>query len=147
MVTGIGGSAAHVLKGSPEESLGYFCRATLPSRFSAVTGACLMVKKADYLGVGGLDEEDFRVAFNDVDFCLKLEAKGKVNVLNPAAVLIHHESKSRGYEDNPQKQARFNLEKENLLAKWGRRISVDPWYNPNLSQEKIDYSLAWSPRV
>jgi hypothetical protein len=64
-----------------------------------------------------------------------------------AAVLIHHESKSRGYEDNPQKQARFNLEKENLLAKWGRRISVDPWYNPNLSQEKIDYSLASVPRV
>jgi len=147
VVTGIGGSAAHVLKGSPEESLGYFCRATLPSRFSAVTGACLMVKKADYLGVGGLDEEDFRVAFNDVDFCLKLEAKGKVNVLNPAAVLIHHESKSRGYEDNPQKQARFNLEKENLLAKWGRRISVDPWYNPNLSLEQIDYSLASPPRI
>ena len=147
VVTGIGGSAAHVLKGSPEESLGYFCRATLPSRFSAVTGACLMVKKADYLGVGGLDEEDFRVAFNDVDFCLKLEAKGKVNVLNPAAVLIHHESKSRGYEDNPQKKARFNLEKENLLAKWGQRIFEDPWYNSNLTHENIDYSLASEPRV
>ena len=147
VVTGIGGSAAHVLKGSPSESLGYFCRATLPSRFSAVTGACLMVKKSDYQDVGGLDEEDYRVAFNDVDFCLKLEAKGKVNLLNPAAVLIHHESKSRGYEDNPQKQARFNLEKENLLAKWGRRILEDPWYNPNLTLEKIDYSLAWSPRT
>ena len=105
-----------------------------------------MVKKADYLSVGGLDEDAFPVAFNDVDFCLKLEQQGKANLLNPQAVLLHHESKSRGYEDNPQKQARFNYERENLLQKWGSRIQNDPWYNSNLSLEGIDYQLAFPPR-
>jgi len=141
VVLGIGGVAGHAFCHSPGNSLGYFNRAILPSEFSAVTAACLMVEKKKYLEVDGLDETNLKVAFNDTDFCLKLRARGYRNVLNPYAILRHHESKTRGLEDNPQKLKRFNDETNMMKDRWQENLRNDPCYNPNLTLVSQDFSL------
>jgi GT2 family glycosyltransferase len=113
---------------------------------SAVTAACLVVRKELYQAVGGMDE-NLAIAFNDVDFCMKLRAAGYRNVYTPYAELFHHESVSRGAEDTAQKQARFKKEIAYMRAKWGTALRSDPFYNPNLTLEAEDFSLAWPPRV
>ncbi|MCL5255394.1 MAG: glycosyltransferase family 2 protein, partial [Gammaproteobacteria bacterium] len=107
---------------------------------SAVTAACLLVRKSIYQEVGGL-EEDLQVAFNDVDFCLKVLQHGYRNVFTPDAELYHYESKSRGKEDTPSKKAREQREIQYMRQKWPAIIAEDPCYNPNLSRLREDFSL------
>lgn len=147
VICGIGGWAGHAHKGFPGVSHGYAGRATLINEFSAVTGACMVLTKAKFDAVGGLDEEFLKVACNDVDLCLKLRARGLRNVFTPYAVLYHHESATRGYEDNPEKIARFQQEMAVMRERWGSALTDDPCYNPNLSLTHEDFSLAWPPRV
>jgi len=144
VITGIGGIAGHALKGFPREySDFYVC---LVHNVSAVTAACLVIRKAVYLEAGGFDE-NIAVAFNDVDFCLKVQSLGHRNLYTPFAELIHHESASRGAENTPEKVRRFQMEIELLRARWGDRLANDPAYNPNLSLQTEDFSLAYPPRV
>lgn len=147
VILGIGGVAAHVFTGFPRTSFGYAGRATLRQSLSAVTAACLMVRKDHYLSVGGLDEENLKVAFNDVDLCLKLRQRGLRNVWTPFAEHYHLESATRGYETTPEKIKRFEQEHKFLRAKWGDNLTTDPAYSPNLTLERTDFSLAFPPRV
>ena len=142
VIMGIGGTAGHSHKGAKRGSAGYLCKLMLAQDVSGVTGACLMISKEKYERMGGLDEK-FVVAFNDVDFCCRLLDAGYYNVFTPFAQLYHYESKSRGYEDTPEKIARFNREKALLLERHGERIAKgDSYYNPSLNLSREDYSLA-----
>jgi GT2 family glycosyltransferase len=108
-----------------------------------VTGACLAIKRSTYLRVGGFDEITFPVAFNDVDFCLRVGKAGFRNVWTPYVEIYHHESATRGYEDTPEKKARFEGESAKLKERWGESLSVDPYYNVNLSRSSEDWSLRY----
>jgi GT2 family glycosyltransferase len=101
----------------------------------------MMVEKRKYFEVGGLEEQGLRVAFNDTDFCLKLRQKGYQNILNPRAILRHHESKSRGYEDTPEKIARFKAEADYMKNKWENELMNDDCYNKNLTLKSQDFAL------
>jgi len=149
VILGIGGVAGHCHKYCPGDLPGYFGRMATVHEAGGNTAACLLVRRNTYLSVGGLDEENLRVAFNDVDFCLKLRQAGLRNLWTPYAVLYHHESKTRGYEDTPDKQARFQAEIEFMQGRWGDALLHDPAYSPNLTLEREDFSfsLAWPPRV
>ncbi len=134
------GVAGHSHKHLSDRALGYFLRPHIIGNVSAVTAACMMVRRDVYEQVGGL-EEDLVVAFNDVDFCLKIRDRGYLIVYTPYAKLYHYESLSRGYEDNPEKQARFLKEVRYVREKWGGVIDTgDPYYNPNLTLEREDFS-------
>jgi len=146
VIVGLGGVAGHAYKDFSREDYGYFGRAQLTQSLSAVTAACLLVKKSIYEEVNGLDEENLKIAFNDVDFCLKVREAGYRNIWTPYAELYHHESATRGYEDTPEKQARFSSEVIFMQTKWGNSLLKDPAYNPNLTLEYGDFSLAWPPR-
>lgn len=132
VVLGLGGVAGHVYSREPRGTPGVHGRAALAQDMSAVTAACLAVRRDVFLDVGGFDEE-LRVAFNDIDFCLRLSAAGYRNVWTPFAELYHHESASRGAEDTPEKRARFVSEVNHMLAAWPGQIADDPAYSPNLS--------------
>ncbi len=146
VILGIGGVAGHGHKHLSADAEGYFCRARLTQDFSALTAACLLVRRDTYLAVGGLDEE-LAVAFNDIDFCLRLRERGLRNVWTPWATLIHRESKSRGRETTPSKMVRFRREFEEMKRRWGDKLLADPAYNPNLTLDAENFSLAWPPRV
>lgn len=133
VIIGLGGVAGHSHHRMKWGQAGYFGRAAITQGFSAVTAACLVTTKAAYEWVGGLNETDLTVAFNDVDFCLRLLEAGYRNVWTPYAELYHHESVSRGQDDTPEKQARFNQETEYMRQRWASLIANDPCYNPNLS--------------
>ena len=136
VVIGLQGIAGHIGAHCPRSDLGYFGRHYLTQNYSAVTAACMMVKRADFESVNGFDER-FQVAFNDVDLCMKLTQMGKRIVYNPYCQLYHHESKSRGYENTPQKLARFNREIALFEEKWGERMQAgDPCYSPNFSLQE-----------
>jgi glycosyltransferase involved in cell wall biosynthesis len=145
VVTGIGGVAGHVHHGFPRGSLGYFSRMALVQNLSAVTAACLLIRRSVYEQVGGLDEQ-LEVAFNDVDFCLRVREAGYRNLWTPFAALYHHESASRGYENTPEKWARFQKEAFFMQTRWGSALKHDPAYNPNLSLTTAPYHLAFPPR-
>jgi O-antigen biosynthesis protein len=147
VICGTGGWAGHAHKSFPALSHGYAGRATLINEYSAVTGACLVLTKAKFNEVGGLDEKELQVACNDVDLCLKLRAIGLHNIFTPYALLYHHESATRGYEDNPEKVARFHGELAVMHKRWGKVLTDDPCYSPNLTLSHEDFSLAWPPRV
>lgn len=147
VITGLGGVAGHAHRFYPKGSPGYAGRLALIQSLSAVTGACLVISKRIYESVGGLDEENLPVAFNDVDFCLRVREAGYRNVWTPFADLYHHESVSRGQEDSPEKQARFLREKTFMLQRWGESLRNDPAYSPNLTLGREDFSYAWPPRV
>ena len=147
VVTGVGGVAGHSHKYFKHDAYGYFTRAQLISSFSAVTAACLIVKKSIFIEVNGLDELNLSIAFNDVDFCLKVREAGYRNIWTPYAKLYHHESATRGIEDTPEKQLRFSKEVLYMQSKWGKMLLEDPAYNPNLTLDYEDFSLAWPPRV
>jgi glycosyltransferase involved in cell wall biosynthesis len=140
VIIGAGGVAGHAHPRLPKGETGYFCRAVLQQELSAVTGACLVVRRDVFEEVGGLDEQ-IAVAFNDVDLCLRIRAAGYRNIWTPFAELIHHESASRGYEDNPEKLARFQREIRFMQDRWGAALGSDPHYNPNLSMRSGDYTL------
>lgn len=147
VVIGLGGVAGHGHLKYHSDDPGYFSRLNVISEYSAVTAACLLVKKADFERVGGLNEENLSIAFNDVDLCLKLKNLGLRNIWTPYALLYHHESATRGYEDNPEKVARFNREAQYMRDTWGEYIAHDPCYSPNLTLTASDFSLAWPPRL
>ncbi|MCI1001183.1 glycosyltransferase [Ochrobactrum sp. C6C9] len=147
VIIGLGGVAGHSHKGLRRDSLGYFGRAQLIQTLSAVTAACLVVSKDVYNAVGGLNEKELTVAFNDVDFCLKIRAAGYRNVWTPYAELYHHESATRGMETTPEKQQRFLGEIRYMEQTWATNYWNDPAYNPNLARDREDFSLAWPPRL
>ncbi len=146
VIIGLGGIAGHSHKYLEKGAVGYFGRAALPQALSAVTAACLMVKASIFREVDGLDE-GLSVAFNDVDFCLRVREAGYRNVWTPYAEMYHHESASRGTEDTPEKQARFNGEISFMKNRWGDILTNDPYYSPNLTIEREDFSFAKTPRV
>jgi GT2 family glycosyltransferase len=145
LIMGLGGVAGHSHKHLPKGENGYANRAVLAQSFSGVTAACLLVARKIFLEVGGMDEK-FEVAFNDVDFCLKVKSRGYRNVWTPHAELFHHESASRGYEDTPEKKARFHNEAMRLNEVWGDGLHVDPYYSPSLTLGSEDFGYAWPPR-
>lgn len=146
IVLGLGAhrTAGHSHYKLQKENLGYMGRLCYAQNVSAVTGACLMVKKSDYEMVGGFGEE-FAVALNDVDFCLKLRETGKVNIFTPFAELYHYESKSRGHdliEKNPENAKRYDQEAERFRSKWKEVLDKgDPYYNINFSLDHSNYTL------
>jgi O-antigen biosynthesis protein len=146
-ILGGGGVAAHAHKGLARQNHGYFARAILVQELSAVTAACMLVRRSAYLEVGGFDEEHLRVAFNDVDFCLRLRQRGYRIVYTPYAEFYHFESASRGLEDTVLKNQRFEAEINYMLEKWGAALQHDPAYNPNLSLAAAGFTLAFPPRL
>lgn len=127
------GVASHAFMGSLGDAIVWGGRLSVPYNYSAVTGACLMVSRKKWNEVGGL-EEKLKVGYNDIDFCLKLLDKGYYNVFVPMAELYHYESKSRGFDNTPEKKARFDWEQDFMYKKWGERIKDDEFYNPNYSR-------------
>ncbi len=141
VVIGFGGIAGHTFIGADRTANGYFSRIICAQDYSAVTAACMMVKKEAFVKAGGLTEE-LKVAFNDIDFCLKVRHCGYLVVYNPYAELYHYESKSRGYEDTPEKIARFQSEIREFQKRWPEILqNGDPYYNKNLSLNASDFSL------
>lgn len=139
VIIGFLGVAGHAHVGKFRTDPSYFGRSQVVQNVSAVTAACLMIRKDVYEEIEGLDEK-FQVAFNDVDLCMKVRKKGKLVVFTPYAEAYHYESKSRGQEDTPEKIQRFNGEIKRFEEKWGL-YERDPYYNRNLSLEKEDFSL------
>jgi GT2 family glycosyltransferase len=146
MILGAGGVASPVHGGTREED-GCFLRPHLTQNFSAVTGACLLVRREIYLQMGGLDEANLAVAFNDIDFCLRLREAGFCIVWTPHAEFYHHESASRGSGYNGAKQRRIFTEEQFMRKKWGDALAKDPFYNPNFSLSNELFTLAFPPRV
>ena len=141
VVIGFGGIAGHAFVQQKRGTTGYCHRIICAQDYSAVTAACMIVKKSVFEEVGGLTEE-LKVAFNDVDFCMKVRQTGKLVVYNPYAELYHYESKSRGLEDTPEKVARFNSEIKKFSDRWPEILkNGDPYYNPNLTLKSQDFSL------
>lgn len=141
VIVGLGGIAGHAFVGFPHADLGYFGRIQMAQDYSAVTAACIMVKRSVFEQVERFDEK-YAVAFNDVDLCMKIRKAGYLIVYNPYAELNHYESKSRGYEDSEEKVQRFNSEVALFRSRWGEFLNEgDPYYNPNLTLDKNDFSL------
>jgi GT2 family glycosyltransferase len=141
VIIGFGGMAGHAFIGQSRYEAGYFSRSICTQDLSAVTAACLMTKKSIFEAAGGLTEE-FVVALNDIDYCLKVRALGKLVVYNPYAELYHYESKSRGLEDTPEKVERFQREVALFNRRWDEILkNGDPYYNRNLTLNKADFSL------
>ncbi len=141
VVIGFGGIAGHTFIGLHQAENSYFHRAMCAQDYSAVTAACMMSKRSLFDRVGGFREE-LAVAFNDIDYCLKIRSLGKKVVYNPYALLYHYESKSRGLEDTPEKIERFNREVARFIGCWPEIvIGGDPYYNPNLTLRKSNFAL------
>lgn len=141
VILGIGGVAGHAFLGLPKGFSGYMHKASLQQDLSAVTGACMMVKKTVFEEVDGFTEE-LAVAFNDIDFCLKVREKGHLVVFNPYVELLHDESRTRGAEDTEEKMRRFDSECTYMKLRWSEILQKgDPMYNPNLTLKKWDYRL------
>jgi glycosyltransferase involved in cell wall biosynthesis len=146
VILGAGGVAGHAHVGVRHEP-GYFARPHLAQNLSAITAACAVVRRNVYLQLGGFDEVNLPVTFNDVDFCLRLREAGYWIVWTPHAELVHHESASRGFDDNTRKQVRFLAEIDYMKTKWEHRLRNDPFYNPNLSLGDDLFTVAFPPRT
>jgi O-antigen biosynthesis protein len=148
VVLGLGGVAGHMHYKMRRGTFGYFGRAVAAQNVSVVTAACLVIRKSIYEEVGGLDEQ-FAVAFNDVDFCIRVREAGYRNVWTPHAELYHHESATRGSDMAPEKFQRFQREVRLMENRWGDVLLHDPAYNPNLSLDtsKPPFALADQPRI
>ena len=141
IMIGLDGICGECFQRFPKESGGYADRIFCPQDLSAVTGACLMTKKSVFMEAGGMDEE-LQIAYNDVDYCLKVRRSGKLVVYNPFAELHHYEYKSRGDEDTAEKLARYKHEVDIFTTRWSDMIRQgDPYYNPNLTRRYPDFSL------
>lgn len=143
IVIGLGAhhAAGHTHHLLPKENLGYMGRLCYAQDVTAVTGACLLVRKSLYEQVGGLDES-FTVALNDVDFCLRLRALGLLNIFTPFAELYHYESKSRGLDKDGASAERYNKEVAHFRERWKKELDAgDPYFNPNFSLEHATYEL------
>lgn len=141
VIIGIGGFAGHSHRHIDRRSGGYFSRCKIQQNLSAVTAACLMMRKNVFYEINGFDET-FKVALNDVDLCLRIRKAGYLIAWTPYAELYHYESISRGYEDTPEKQKRFEGEVRRFQDRWKNELEIgDPYYNPNLTLEAEDFSL------
>ena len=147
VIIGLGGVAGHAFPRLPRGHGGHFSRALLAQNCSAVTGACLAVRKELFETIGPFDEKNLPISFNDIDFCLRLRAAGLRNVWTPFANLIHAESASRGHQPTKQEQAQFVREATYMQQKWGFELLHDPSYNPNLSLNLPGFDLAAPPRL
>jgi GT2 family glycosyltransferase len=148
VVTGIGGVAGHLFKYFQGDAHGPFCQLRLPRETTCVTAACLLVRRELFRKVGGFDEKNLAVAFNDIDLCLKLRRLGARIVWTPFAELTHFESVSRGADTDPVKQERFQREVRHMLTAWGKDILADdPYYSPNLTLTHENGAFAEPPRV
>lgn len=141
VVLGAGGVAGHSHLGIGSEDPGYFGRMVAAQDVAAVTGACLAMRADVFAEVGGFDAIHLTVAFNDVDLCLRVRQAGYRIIWTPHARLIHHESKSRGLDNTPEKKARFDAETQFMLDRWGAHLRADPYYNPNLSLTSAHFRL------
>lgn len=147
VVIGMGGVAGHLCYGAPGDNGGYYRHLLTPRNVTAVTAACLAIRKAVFEEVGGLDAQRLPVAFNDVDLCLRVRKAGYDIVWTPHAELVHHESASRGDDQiDPEARARFNAEIAAMQAIWGAELDQDPFHNPLFDLRYSDYKLAWPPR-
>jgi len=146
-VVGPGGCANHLHMGIGRDAPGYCNRALVAQEFSAVTAACLLTWKRLYEQLGGLNETELTVAFNDVDYCLRLQDAGLRVVLTPHAELLHHESASRGRDDSLGKRLRARREVRYMRKRWAQRLRYDPYYNLNLNYWRPDFSLTETLRV
>jgi GT2 family glycosyltransferase len=147
IILGLMGVANHSHQFRSRHLPGYFAQLKVPRSVAAVTGACLVVRRELFDLVGGLDETHLPVAFNDVDFCLRLNEAGYRTLWTPYAELYHHESASRGSDQAGERRARLAAETAYMQKRWGARLMNDPYYSPNLSLERNDFSLARPPRV
>ena len=146
VLIGPGGVAGHAFLGLPKDNPGYFHRAVLHQSYSAVTAACLVIRKSIFDELGGLDES-LAVAFNDVDFCLRVLSAGYRNVWTPYAQMVHHESASRGQEDTLAKRLRFEQEKGLFRKRWGHLLGCDPAYSLHLSLDTLGFEFAAQSRA
>lgn len=144
---GPSGCADHLHSMIERDAPGYCNRAIVAQELSAVTAACLVTWKELYEQLGGLDEANLRVAFNDVDYCLRVQEEGYRIIWTPHAELYHHESASRGADDSPEKGKRTRREADFMRRRWRGRMEHDPYYNPNLNYERPDFCLSNAPRV
>lgn len=142
VVVGLQGVADHVLKGLPALAPGYLGLAKTIKNVSALTAACLMTRRELFWQVGGFDEQNLPVAFNDVDFCLKLREQGLRLVWTPYAELYHHEALSRGPDFSIEKESRLHHEISYMFGRWSSQLARDPYYNPNLSLDRLDYAVS-----
>lgn len=147
VIIGLGGVAGHSHKYLSKGDAGYMGRTVVSQNLSAATAACLVLRKAVYQQVEGMNEEHLKVAFNDVDFCLRIGEQGLRIVWTPYAELYHHESISRGQEDSPEKIARFRKEINYMKMRWQAPLSDDLAYSPNLTLDTENFAYAWPPRA
>jgi GT2 family glycosyltransferase len=147
VILGMGGIAGHQHRGAPREHNGYFGRLRSIHSLSCVTAACLATRRAVYDQVGGFEEEHLPVAYNDVDFCIRIQQAGYRVIWTPHAELYHYESRSRGSDMTPDKTPRFARDAGYMRAKWGKVLDNDPFYNPNLSLETDFFEFAATSRV
>lgn len=147
IVLGLNDFVGHAQRFLPKGDCGYHGRAALIQSFSAVTGACMLVRKTLYEFMGGLNETSLQVTCNDVDFCLRLYEAGYRNIWTPYAELYHHESATRGFDETPENMERTAKEINYMRQRWGELLQNDPAYSPNLTFDAEDFSLAWPPRV
>jgi len=141
VIIGIGGHAGHAHRNYHRSAGGYFDRLRIVQNISAVTAACLVVRRAVLEEVGGLDADDLTIAFNDIDLCMKVVAAGYLNVWTPFAELYHHESKSRGIDSTPEKVSRAAREVAVMQARWRTDQFLDPYYSVNLTRTEEDFSI------
>lgn len=149
VVLGLGGEAGHPHRLMARDAPGYLGRAHLTQEFSAVTAACMVMRRTVFDEVGGLDEDHLAIDFNDIDLCLRIRRAGYRVIWTPHAELVHHESASRGQRRPAEQQARFEREAATLHQRWATQLHRDPYYNPNatLSGRDLEFSLAAEPRV
>jgi GT2 family glycosyltransferase len=145
VLLGIGGIAGHAHKYFDAKANGYQLRLQLTHQLSAVTAAVLVVRKVLFEEVGGFDADHFVVNYNDVDLCLRLMARGYRNLYCPDALLIHHESRSRGAPSSPEAINQWRLESSAMQRRWGPWLIADPHYSPHLSLLEENFSLALRP--
>ena len=147
IILGLGNLAGYVHRYAPRDAAGHGGRLNRVQDCSAVTAACMVLKRAVFEDVGGFDEANLPVAYNDVDLCLRLRERGYRILWTPHAELYHLESASRPSDFSPDEKQRYERECAYLKARWRHEVARDPFYNPNLTIAAEDYSLAWPPRV
>lgn len=147
VIVGIGGVAGHPFKHQTRDNSHYMARPQLMQDLTAVTAACLLTPRRVYEELGGMDEAHLAVAFNDVDFCLRLCEAGHRIVYNPYAEFVHHESVSRGHEDTPEKKERFRNEALYMMQRWEKWLPCDRAYNPNLTLTDESFAISDQPRI
>jgi GT2 family glycosyltransferase len=142
VVCGLGNVAGHAHRFEKSDAAGYMNRLQVPGEFSGVTAACLLTRRSIFQSLGGFNARELAVAYNDVDYCLKLWQAGYSVIFAPQAEAFHLESKSRGSEDTEEKRLRYRSETQYMWREWGAVLEDDPFYNPNLSRVREDYSIA-----